>query len=140
MPLNQHSTVQQCMEEQFDPPTPVPNVAQHSSRCCQLAPFECVQIVELKSIGWSYTQIHKQYPHIPIGTIRTTIRQSSMRGPSQETLPQSGTPQKLNNYEKSLLFQAIEESPQIEYSELLALVDYKVSRQTIWQLFQSSNH
>lgn len=140
MPLNQHSTVQQLMEEQFDPPTSVPNVAQHSSRRCQLAPFERVRMVELKSIGWSYTQIRERYPHIPIGTIRTTIRRSSMRGPGQETLPRSGTPQKLNNYEKSLLIQAIEENPRIKYSELLALVDCKVSRQTIWRLFQSSNH
>ena len=139
MSLNWQSTVQQLMEEQFVPPTTVPNVAQRSSRRCQLAPYERVQLVQLKSIGWTYPRIHERFPHIPIGTIRTTIRRSSIRGPSQETLPQSGTPQKLTDQDKSLLYRAVEENPRIKYSELLALVDYKVSRQTIWRLFQSSN-
>ena len=62
-----------------------------------------------------------------------------MCGLSQETLPQSGT-QKLTNDEKSLLFRAIQENPRIKHSESLALVNYKVSRQTISRLFQSANH
>ena len=97
-------------------------------------------MVESKSIGWSYTQTPKRYLHIPISTIKTTIRRSSIRGLRQETLPRSGTPQKLTNDEKSLLFQAIEENPRIKHSELLALVNYKVSRQTISRIFQSANH
>jgi hypothetical protein len=42
------------------------------SRRCQLAPHE-VRLVELKAIGWSYTEIHERYPYISTGTIRTTV-------------------------------------------------------------------
>lgn len=127
------------MQEQYDSPTHVPNIAQGSQRC-QLAPFERVQIVELKSVGWSYTEIHERYPYIPIGTIKTTIARSSKRGATQETLSRSGGPQKLDENEKSFLFRAIKENPHIKYDALVALIDYKVSRQTIWRLFQSANH
>lgn len=57
----------------------------------------------------------------------------------KKTLPRSGGPQKLEENEKSHLFQAIEENPQIKYEALLALVNYKVSRQTIWRLLQKAH-
>ena len=82
MPPIRHNTTnvtQQIMQEQYDSPTHVPNIAQGSQRC-QLAPFERVRIVELKSVGWSYREIHERYPYIPIGTIKTIIARSSKRG------------------------------------------------------------
>lgn len=139
MPPIRHTTAQRIMQEQYDPPASVPNVAQHSQRS-QLASFERVRMVELKSVGWSYREIHERYPYVPIGTIKTTIARSPKRGSTQETLHRSGGPQKLNENEKSLLFQAIEENPRIKYEGLLALVNYKVCRQTIWRLLQSANH
>lgn len=138
MPPIRHNTAQRIMEEQYDSPTHVENIAQGSKRC-QLAPFERVRIVELKSVGWSYAEIHERYPYIPIGTIKTTISRSSKRGSTQETLPRSGGPQKLEENEKSLLFQAIEENPRIKYEALLALTNYRVSRQTIWRLLQTAH-
>lgn len=90
MPPIRQNTVQQ----QYDTPTRAPNIAQRSRRV-QLLPHERVRIVELKAVGWSYTEIHERYPYIPIGTMKTTIARSSKRGSTQETLVRSGQSRKL---------------------------------------------
>jgi len=38
----------------------------------QLTAYNRIKLVELKSIGWSYKEIHDRYPYIPINTIKTT--------------------------------------------------------------------
>jgi transposase len=125
-------------DEQYDAPSQHPNVTQRSRRC-QLAPYERVKLVELKAIGWSYNEIHERYPHIPVGTIKTTIARSPQRGPTQETLSRSGPPKKLDEEDKAKLLRAIEENPRIKYDGLLALIDFRVQRQTIWRLLREEN-
>ena len=51
--------------EQLDPPTTVSNAPQ-LSKCDQLTLHERVPLVELRSIGWSYAQLQKQYPHFQL--------------------------------------------------------------------------
>jgi len=131
-------TAQQIIREQYDTPCQHPNVTQRSRRC-QLAPYERVKLVELKAIGWSYNEIHERYPHILVGTIKTTIARSRQRGPTQETLSRSGPPKKLDEEDKAKLLRAIEENPRIKYDSLLALIDFKVQRQTIWRLLREEN-
>lgn len=96
-------------QQQYDAPTQSPNIAQRSRRC-QLLPHERVRIVELKAIGWSYTEIHERYPYIPIGTMKTTVARSPKRGPTQETLSRSGQPKKLTEHDRIKLLCAIEET------------------------------
>lgn len=105
----------------------------------QLSPFERIKLVELKSIGWSYKEIHERYPYIPISTIKTTWARASQRGPTQETLPRSGQPKKLDQDDKAKLLQAIDQNPRVKYDDLLATVDYKVKRQAIWKLLREEN-
>lgn len=121
---------------EYDTPNMGPSVAQ-TSRRCQLAPFERVRLVELKATGWSYSEIHERYPYIPISTIKTTIARSPKRGPTQQTVARSGGPLKLEEHDKRLLLEAIDNNPRIKYDALLALINYKVSRQTIWRTLQA---
>jgi hypothetical protein len=68
-PIRQNAL--ELVQNQYDTPSQHPNMTQRSRRC-QLAPYE-VRLVELKAIGWSYTEIHERYPYISTGTIRTTV-------------------------------------------------------------------
>ncbi|KAJ5938323.1 hypothetical protein N7466_001457 [Penicillium verhagenii] len=108
-------------------------------RGCELAPYERTKLIELKSIGWSYKEIHDRYPSIPISTIKSTWLRSNQKGPSQETLPRSGPPKKLNEEDKENILQAIDDNPCVKYDELLATVDHKVCRDTMWRLLREEN-
>jgi transposase len=105
----------------------------------QLGPYERIKLIELKSIGWSYRQIHERYPDIPIATIKTTWLRRSQKGPTQETLARSGPPKKLTQYDKTQLLEGIDQNPRIKYDDLLATVNYKVKRQAIWRLLREEN-
>lgn len=129
-------TTRQSKQNQHDASSQPPNVTQRSRRG-QLAPHERVQIVELKAIGWTYSEINKRYPDIPIGTIKTTIARASKRGSAQNTLPRSGTPKKLDEADRLKLLQAISENPRVKSEALLALVNFKVCRTTVWRLLRS---
>jgi transposase len=125
--------------EHYDAPTrhPVHLAARQSGH--QLDPYQRIRLIELKSIGWSYKQIHERYPDIPIGTIKSIWHRRSQRGPTQETLPRPGQPKKLTQYDKTQLLEAIDQNPRIKYDDLLATVDYKVRRQAIWKLLREEN-
>jgi hypothetical protein len=88
-------------ELQYDRPPrhPVPLAARRVGY--QLDPYQRIRLIELKEIGWSYRQIHERYPDIPIATIKTTWQRRAQRGPTQETLPRSGTLKKLTQYDKT---------------------------------------
>lgn len=123
---------------QYDYPSQAPNVAQGSRRR-QLALYERIKLIELKSIGWSYKEIHERYPSIPIGTIKTTIARSNQRGLTQVTRRRSGGPKKLNEEERTMLLNTIDQDPRIKYDHLLSRLDHSVSRQTLWRFFREQN-
>ncbi|KAJ5899677.1 hypothetical protein N7495_004421 [Penicillium taxi] len=67
----------------------------------ELDPFMRTRICELKNTAkWSYSQIHEQYPDIPISTIKSTVRREKFRVNNQ-TAPRSGRPRK-NRSEKTI--------------------------------------
>ncbi|KAJ5982151.1 hypothetical protein N7451_012251 [Penicillium sp. IBT 35674x] len=105
----------------------------------QLAPYERIRLIELKDIGWSYRQIHDRYPSIPIATIKTTVLRANQKGPTQETLPRSGPPKKLNDEDRENIHRAIDTNPRVKYDDLLATVDYRVRRQTIYKFLKEEN-
>lgn len=101
---------------------------------CQLDAYMRTKLVELKTVaGWTYEQIHKEYPSIPIGTIKTTVYRANKRV-KNETSPRSGRPRKLDADDKTKLLDAIDTNPRITYVDLLATVDNKVNRTSIWRL------
>lgn len=100
----------------------------------QLDAFTRTKLVELKKVaGWTYKQIHTQYPSIPINIIKTTIARESKRI-DNKTSSRSGRPRKLDENDKSKLLETIDTNPRITYEDLLATVDNKVKRHSIWRL------
>ena len=101
---------------------------------CQLDAYMRTKLVELKTVaGWTYKQIHEEYPSIPINTIKTTVSRAKQRI-NNETSSCSGRPRKLDEDDKSKLLNAIDTNPRITYDDLLATVDNKVKRTSIWRL------
>ena len=96
----------------------------------QLDVYTRTQITTLKSTGLSYNQIHQQFPHIPLGTLRSTVQRERTRE-RNATLPRSGRPRKLDSEDKARLLDAIEDNPRVKYDDLLAEVDHKVCRMSI---------
>ena len=132
-------TAQELLHAQFEAPPRHPYPVAQRPRGYQLQPYERIKIIELKDIGWSYREIEKRYPHIPLSTIKATVLKSNKRGLTQEALPRSGGPQKLSTEDKIILLQAIEINPRIKYYKLLEAVEYRISRTTLWRFFRSEN-
>lgn len=107
-------------------------------RNCQLDAYTRTKLVELKTVAcWSYSQIHAEYPTIPLGTIKTTIARAKNRI-DNETSPRSGRPRKLDEYDKRKIDDLIDENPRVTYEDLLAGVDNKVKRSSIWRLLHET--
>lgn len=85
--------------------------------------------------GWTYKQIQKEFPHIPYTTLVTTVHKENKRV-QNATSPRSGRPQKLDEADKAKLLEAVDKNPNISNEELLALVDHKVKRQSIWRVLK----
>lgn len=60
----------------------------------QLDPQTRSRICELRSIGWSHRRIHERHPHIPLGTIKTTLYREHLRD-NNVTRRRPGAPRKL---------------------------------------------
>lgn len=104
----------------------------------ELDVYTRTQITTLKSNGFSYREIASKYPTIPIGTIKSTVNREKTRI-KNETSPRSGCPRKLNENDKERLLDAIDENPRVKSDDLLAEVDLKVCRQSIWRLLKECN-
>lgn len=95
------------------------------------------KIVELKTVaGWTYQQIHRQYPEVPLSTIKSTVSRAKDRY-QNETLPRSGRPKKLNVDDKKLLLDTVDSNPRATYDELIAMLGGKVSKTCVWRFLRS---
>jgi transposase len=100
----------------------------------EIDPFTRTKLVELKKVaGWTYKQIHAQYRSIPISTIKSTVARESKRIDNQ-SMQRSGRPRKLDSEDKEKLLTTIDDNPRVTYDDLLATVDHKVKRHSIWRL------
>jgi hypothetical protein len=87
--------------------------------------------VELKAVAkWSYSQIHKEYPTIPISTIKSTCQNAAKRV-DNHSLPRSRRPSKLNKNDIKKINDMIKENPRILIEDLLEEVSNKVKRTLI---------
>jgi len=93
------------------------------------------KICELHSTnGWGATTIKKKrFPDIPRSTIQYTLTQESKRQ-KQQSLARSGGPRKLTEDDRDHIYETIQQNPSILVADLLAEVDYKVKRTSIWRL------
>lgn len=117
---------------------PIRIMARPPRRRQQLDVYERTRITTLKSTGLSYRQIHEQLPHIPIATLKTTVQRERKRE-RNTTLPRPGRPRKLSDNDKERVIDLIEENPRVKCEDLLAEVDHKVCRMSIWRLLRESN-
>lgn len=100
----------------------------------ELDPFTRTRLVELKTVAkWSYSQIHKEYPTIPISTIKSTCQNASKRV-DNHTLSRSGRPRKLNEEDIEKIDDMIDQNPRVLIEDLLEGVSNKVKRTSIWRL------
>jgi hypothetical protein len=70
---------------------------------CHLDPHTRTKLVELRlTAKWTYPQIHKEYPNIPLSTIRNTVNMHQKRGYTNESLPGRGRKRILSEEELDL--------------------------------------
>jgi hypothetical protein len=110
---------------------PSPTTAQPRRRNCELDVNLRTQITTLKEVAkWSYGQIHKKYPHIPLSTIKTTCLRSRIRQ-KEESRKRSSRPKILNEDDRQKILQKIHEDPRASYDNLLSEVDNKCKKDSI---------
>ncbi|CRL31137.1 Transposase, Tc1-like [Penicillium camemberti] len=76
---------------------------------------------------------NNSFHDIPRSTIQYTLTQESKRQ-KQESLPRPGQPRKLTEDDRDNIYGIIQEKPSVLTEDLLAEVDFKVHRQSIWRL------
>jgi transposase len=105
-------------------------------RGAELDPFTRTRICVLKTTAkWTYGQIQKEYPHIPISTIKSTVLRESVRV-NNHSKARSGRPQKLKDEDRARIREAFHANPRVTYDELLALVDHKVGKDSLRRFLQ----
>ncbi|KAJ5887671.1 hypothetical protein N7495_007712 [Penicillium taxi] len=94
------------------------------------------QICELhRTNKWGATLIQKhRFPNIPVSTINYTLTQERRRQKNQSSLPRLGQPRKLSEDDRDHIYELIQENPSVTTEELLAAVDHKINRQSLWRL------
>ncbi|KAJ5298833.1 uncharacterized protein N7443_006953 [Penicillium atrosanguineum] len=103
----------------------------------ELAPSTLSRICSLRtSAKWSYSRIRDEYPSIPRSTIVDTCRKEVIRGQENTSRKRVGRPQILSEFDRDLIYDAIQEKPSIKYDSLLDLVNHKIGRETLRKLLR----
>lgn len=102
----------------------------------ELSPSLRSRICELKRQGYSYRQVHKAFPEVPIGTIKTTCRREAQRGTENTSLPRSGAPRKLTAEQRDQIYETITTTPHIPMRDLLDSVDNAIKLRSIRYLLR----
>lgn len=102
----------------------------------ELSPQFRSRICELKKHGFRPTEIHKFYPHVPISTIKTTIRREAVRE-NNATKKRSGRPRQLTEEDRDYIYDLVTHiSPHITHRDLLAAVDNKINARSLQYLLR----
>ena len=89
----------------------------------ELSPQIRSRLCELRSLHYSYTQIHKLHPEIPLGTIRSTCRLEALRVNNQSQ-SRLGRPRSLTETQRDQIYDTvIHDNPHISHRDLLDSVD-----------------
>lgn len=112
----------------------VPPVRPARRKKQEIDPFTRTKLVELKNVAkWTYSQIHREYPGIPISSIKYTVQQANKRADNL-SLPRSGRPRKLSEEERDQIFDSIHGNPMITHDDLLADLDHKIAKSSLRRL------
>ncbi|KAJ5472055.1 hypothetical protein N7539_008624 [Penicillium diatomitis] len=115
-------------------PVTSPSSAPPRHRVHQLDVNLRFQIVALKVVGkWSYGQIHKKYPDIPLSTIRYTCLESRIRNKEQSS-NRARRLKVLNYNARQNVLPKIYEDPQVSHDDFLASVSQKCKANSIARL------
>lgn len=60
----------------------------------------------------------------------------AVRGQENRSLKRSGRPQKISAFDRDLLYDTIQQDPNVKYDDSLDIVDYKISRDTLRRLLK----
>ena len=113
------------------PETPDKTEKRPRRRGAELDPFIRTRLCVLRTTAnWTYKQIHNEYPHIPLSTIKSTILRESNRV-NNHSLARSGRPSKLKDEDRARIREAFRANPQITYDELLGVVNNKVGKESL---------
>ena len=105
-------------------------------RGAELTPQLRSRICELRSIGYSYSQIAKVHPEVKRSTIISTCRRESLRD-DNKSLKRTGAPRKLSAEQRDHLYDLVFlQNTQMKPSELLEEVDNVISERTLRHLLK----
>ncbi|KAJ5138906.1 uncharacterized protein N7515_003754 [Penicillium bovifimosum] len=122
------------LEKPANPDTPE---KRSRRRGAELDPFMRTRLCVLRTTAkWTYKQIQNEYPHIPLSTIKSTILRESNRV-NNHSQARSGRPSKLKEEDKARIREAFHANPGIAYDDLLAVVDYKVGKDSLRRFLNS---
>src|ERR1700722_74532 len=104
----------------------------------ELSPQMRARICELHSIGWSYPQIHRKHPEIPLSTIGDTCRNEAKRL-NNTSKPRSGAPRVITEDERDSLLETVTITPEMSYNALQAQEAPNASIRSVKRLLQEMN-
>jgi len=104
----------------------------------ELSPQMRSRICELRSIGWSYNQIHTKHPEISKSTIASTCRQESKRI-NNVSQPRPGPKRVISEEQRDLLYDTATSTPSVSYESLQEEIVPNASIRSIKRLFQEMN-
>ncbi|WKT54047.1 hypothetical protein QSH57_004631 [Fusarium oxysporum f. sp. vasinfectum] len=105
----------------------------------ELSPSLRSRICELRRQVLTHSQIKKQYPEIPLGTIKTTLRREAQRGADNASRPRSGAPRKLTEEQRDQIYDTITTDPHVTMRDLLESVDNAVKLRSLGYLLREMN-
>jgi len=96
------------------------------------------RICELHLRGFSYAQIHKYHPNIPLSTIGYTVRSEANRI-DNASLKRVGRPRIISAEEEAIILQKIKDTPKMTYEDLRTEENRMASVRTIQRLLRRNN-
>jgi len=105
-------------------------------RDTELSPQLRSRICELRSLKFSYGQIHQIHQEISLSTIKSTCQREALRTDNQ-TKPRTGRPRKLSDEQRDHLYDVVtHQNPHIKIRELLEEVDNVCTKRCIQRLLR----
>ncbi|KAJ5698308.1 hypothetical protein N7462_000313 [Penicillium macrosclerotiorum] len=103
----------------------------------ELTPSTRSRICSLRNDAkMSFNEIAKHFPSIPRSTIISTCKREAIRGRENKTLERSGRPPILSEAERNRIRDHLQQHPGALYRDLLEVVDYKCSRETLRRILK----
>ena len=94
------------------------------------------RLCELRSLHYSYRQIHRLHPEIPLSTIHSTCKQEAIRVNNQSQL-RSGRPHQLTETQRDQIYDTImHNNPHVSHRDLLDSVDNVVKKRSLQGLLR----